>query len=152
MTIREFWEDFCLSAGVRSEEPYQSWYFGNTPEMALELANLVLSGAKTATASLAKTNELEPQNAPILGGYSVVTDFEGNPLCVIRTSQIRHIPFAEVDSEFAADEGEGDLSLGYWRQVHRDYFEKESAKLGFEFNENSIVCCERFVVLSKEQA
>lgn len=152
MTIEEFWADFCLSAGVRHDEPYQSWHFGNTPEMALELANLVLSGRKTATASLAKTNELEPQNAPILGGYSVVTDFEGKPLCVIRTAQIRHIPFAEVDAEFAADEGEGDLSLGHWSQVHRDYFEKESERLGFEFNENSIVCCERFVVLSKMPA
>lgn len=152
MTVKEFWEEFCSSSGVSPDEPYQSWYFGNTPEMALELADLVISGTKTATASLANTNEVEPQNAPIRNGYSVITDFDGKPMCVIRTSEIRHLPFAEVDAEFAADEGEGDFSLAYWRRVHRDYFEKESARLGFKFEEDSIVCCERFVLLSEPSA
>ncbi len=152
MSVEEFWAEFCVSSGVSRGEAYQVWYFGNTPEMALELAGLVIAGVKTATASLAKTNELEPQNAPIPDGYSVVTDFEGEPLCVIQTSEIRHLPFAEVDAEFAADEGEGDRSLEYWRRVHRDYFEKESARLGFEFNRDSIVCCERFVLLSEPPA
>ena len=46
-----------------------------------------------------------------------------------------------------ADEGEGDLSLEYWRRVHRNYFEKESVQLGFEFDENSLICCERFKLL-----
>ena len=145
--IKKYWADFCRTSGVDIATPYQSWYFGNSPEMALELAELVIAGTKTATASLAKTNELIPENAPINDGYSVVTGFDGEPLCVIRTAEIRHIPFREVDPEFAADEGEGDLSLEYWRQVHRDYFEKESATLGFEFDEASLVCCERFYLV-----
>ncbi len=149
MSVEEFWAEFCASSGVPADQTYQAWYFGDTPEMALELAGLVVSGRKTATASLARTNELEPQNAPILGIHSVVTDFFGNPLCVIRTSEIRHLPFSRVDAEFAADEGEGDRTLEYWRRVHRDYFERESARLGFEFNDDSIVCCERFELLSK---
>ncbi|MEQ1645707.1 MAG: ASCH domain-containing protein [Pyrinomonadaceae bacterium] len=144
--LERFWADFCRTSGVDVGTPYQSWFFGNSREMALELAELVIAGTKTATASLEKTNELIPENAPIDNGYSVVTDFDGEPRCVIRTAEIRHIPFREVDAEFAADEGEGDLSLEYWRRVHRDYFEKESAQLGFEFDENSMVCCERFTL------
>lgn len=144
--IEKFWADFCRTDGVDAGTPYQSWYFGNSREMALELVQLVIAGTKTATASLEKTNELIPESSPIDNGYSVVTDFDGEPMCVIQTAEIRHIPFCEVDAEFAADEGEGDLSLEYWRRVHRDYFEKESAELGFEFDENSIVCCERFSV------
>ncbi len=115
--------------------------------MASELAALVIAGRKTATASLAKTFELEPENAPIEGGYSVVTTFADEPLCVIQTTEIRHLAFGEVDADFAADEGEGDLSLKYWRKVHRDYFEKEAERLGFDFDENLIVCCERFELL-----
>jgi uncharacterized protein YhfF len=112
--------------------------------MAAELASLVIEGKKTGTASLVRMNELQPENAPQPDGYSVVTDFNGRPLCVIRTTEIEHVPFEEVDARFAADEGEGDLSLDYWRRVHHDYFQKEAEANGFEFDERSMICCERF--------
>lgn len=112
--------------------------------MARELADLVIAGTKTATASLLETNKLEPEKAPVSDGYSVVTSFEGEPICVIQTAEIQHLPFIEVDAEFAYDEGEDDRSLASWRKGHRDYFARESAELGFHFDERSIVCCERF--------
>jgi uncharacterized protein YhfF len=147
-SIDRFWAGFCaIEPSVDARTPYQVWYFGNTVEMAKDLANLVLSGRKTATASSAKMNELEPVNAPHLDGYSVVTDFLGEPLCVIQTVEVRQIPFDLVDAEFAADEGEGDLSLDHWRRVHWDYFTREAEKNGFEFDADSIVCCERFRLL-----
>ena len=146
--VDRFWERFCgAEPHVDAATPFQSWYFGNTPEMALELLDLVVAGKKTATASSQSMNELEPGTAPVPEGYSVVTDFDRNPKCVIRTSEIRHVPFAEVDEAFAADEGEGDLSLDYWRRVHWDYFTREARQHGFTFDERSIVCCERFRLL-----
>lgn len=144
---KRFWIEFCSTSGVDINKPIQVWYFGNTPEMALELAELVMSGKKTATASQAAVNELKPDEAPIADGYSVVTDFYGEPLCVIRTAEIRHVPYDEVDSQFASDEGEGDQTLEYWREVHCNYFAREAVELGIEFNEQSIVCCERFRLL-----
>ena len=144
----DFWAEFCRSQNlVDIDEPYQVWYFGNSSEMARELADLVLAGRKTATASLAKTNEVEPEKAPILNGYSVVTDFDGEPLCVLQTTEIEHMRFIDVGDEFAAMEGEGDFSLEYWRRVHREYFEREAERHGFDFHDEMIVCCERFKVL-----
>jgi uncharacterized protein YhfF len=144
-SVEQFWARFCSSEpSVDAHTPYQVWYFGNTPQMASELAQLVLSGTKTATASSADMNELEPEKAPHLDGYSVVTDMDGSPLCIIRTVEARHVPFDLVDAGFAADEGEGDLSLEYWRRVHWDYFRREGERNGFGFDTNSIVCCERF--------
>ncbi len=147
MTVGEFWAEFCAAAEVTSDVPYQVWYFGNSREMAAELAELVVAGKKTATASLAEANDLRPDDAPVLGGYSVVTDFDGEPRCVIRTTEMRRLPFAKVDEQFAADEGEGDLSYEYWRRVHLDYFRREAAELGITFGEGSIICCERFELL-----
>ncbi|MGB7201272.1 MAG: ASCH domain-containing protein [Pyrinomonadaceae bacterium] len=147
MNVRDFWEEFCRFSGLDPATPYQVWYFGNSDIMAHELAALVMSGRKTATASLAKTNELEPANAPVEDGYSVVTDIDGEPLCIIQTAEIRHLPFCHVRADFAFDEGEGDRTLEYWRRVHHDYFTREASKLGFDFDENSIVCCERFRLL-----
>ena len=145
--VEEFWAEFCATARVNPHEPYQVWYFGNTAEMALELATLVISGKKFATASLAAVNEIKPDEAPIMGGYSVVTDFAGRPMCVIQTVEIRHLPFGKVGAQFAADEGEGDQSLEYWRDVHSQYFSCEATELGIEFNNDSLVCCERFTLL-----
>ncbi len=146
--VVSYWKDFCRSTGLAdADSPYQVWYFGNTPEMARELAELVLSGKKIATASLLETNKRQPENAPEDGGYSVVTDLVGEPLCVIQTVEISHIPFKQVDDAFAYDEGEDDQTLESWRKVHWDYFTREAAELGFSFDENSIVCCERFRLL-----
>jgi len=148
VSVERFWDEFCsVGAIVDRATPYQVWHFGNTREMARELAELVLSGRKTATASSSDMNALHPEAAPRPDGYSVVTDFDGDPLCVIQTSEIRHLPFDEVDAGFAADEGEGDLSLEYWRRVHREYFAEEAERHGFVFNERSIICCERFTLL-----
>lgn len=146
--VENFWKEFCeVSSEIKLETPYQVWFFGNGSELAQELAELVISGKKTATASLAAVNETTPEIAPILDGYSIFTDFEGNPCGVIQTTEIRHLPFTEVDARFAFDEGEGDRTLSYWRDVHRRYFTKEAAELNLEFSEKSLVCCERFKLL-----
>ena len=60
-------------------------------------------------------------------------------------------PFNEVTKEFAHAEGEGDLSLDYWRDVHRDFFSDGLKDLNKSFEENMLVVCETFeVVYSRE--
>lgn len=143
----KFWRKFCSASGVDPNNPYQAWFFGNSPEMAFELAELVMSGKKFATASLAAVNEIRPEEAPVPDGYSVVTDFYGNPMCVIQTTEIRHLPYNEVDAQFASDEGEGDQTLEFWRDVHRKYFTREAGELRVDFDNKSLLCCERFKLL-----
>ena len=148
-SIVKFWRDFCAeNPDVNSDEPYQTWFFGNSQNMARELAELVISGKKRATASLVEFNKKHPEVAPVDNGFSVVTDFEGIPLCIIQTTEIRHLPFNEVAAQFAFDEGEGDQSLDYWREVHQRYFTKEAADYNLEFNEKSLLACERFKLLN----
>ena len=84
---------------------------------------------------------------PTVGAYSVVTDFGGDPKCVVRTTEVQTIPYNEVDADFAFDEGEGDQSLAYWRGVHWDYFSKQCLELGREPSETMPVICERFELL-----
>lgn len=146
--VENFWREFCTeNLNIKMDTPFQVWFFGNDSKMARELSGLVISGKKSATASLVAVNELKPEITPVDNGYSVITDFEGNPLCVIQTTEIRHLPFAEVDAGFAFDEGEGDRTLANWRDGHWRYFTKESADLSLEFGEQSLVCCERFKLL-----
>jgi len=143
-----FWRKFCAeNPEINTEESYQVWYFGNTPEMAKELVELFLRGKKTATGSLFWEYEEKPEDEPVMDGYSVVTDFEGNPKCVIRTIELRVLPFNEVDETFAFDEGEGDQSLDYWREVHWDYFSRRCIEIHREPNTTMLINCERFELL-----
>lgn len=143
--IRKFWNEFLVTRPeIRPGTEYQSWYFGNTGEMAEALAELVLTRQKTATSSSVDADALEPNKAAVPDGFSVVTDFAGTPLCIIRTTELKHIPFDMVDAGFAFDEGEGDRTLENWRQTHWRYFTREAELHGFEFTEKSLICCERF--------
>jgi len=111
------------------------------------LAILVLNGQKRGTASISRAYEIVGDPLPKCGEYSVITDFEGNAKCIIQTTTIEIYPFKSVPSSFAKHEGEGDLSLKYWRKIHADCFSRELAQLGETFNEDMDVICEYFNVV-----
>ena len=118
-------------------EPYgglRSFAFGDGPELADKLLALVLAGVKTATCSTAD----EP-NTSTPGERWIVLDGRGTPRCVIESTEVTYRRFGEVDAAFAHDEGEGDRSLAYWRQAHRDYFGRQG-----KFSEDMMLMCERF--------
>ena len=112
----------------------RSFAFGDSPDLADELLELVLNGAKTATCS----TEDEP-NISKPGERWIVLDGRGNPRCVIESTEVTYRRYSEVDAVFALDEGEGDRSLAYWRDAHRRYF----GRLG-KFSEDMMLMCERF--------
>ena len=146
--VQNFWMKFCENnPEINPDTAFQVWYFGLGRKDALDLCDLVLQGKKTATASLVWEYEEKPEDAPVVDGYSVVTDFDGNPKCVVRTTELRVLPFNQVDAQFAFDEGEGDQSLDYWRAVHWDYFSRRCAEVGKEPSVEMLVNCERFALL-----
>ncbi len=57
------------------------------------------------------------------------------------------IPFNEVDKHHAYLEGEGDLSLAYWRRVHEEFFTKEFHEINEAFYDELLVVCETFSVV-----
>ncbi|MGG7521811.1 ASCH domain-containing protein [Enterobacter asburiae] len=103
------------------------WHFGDSPELADELVQLVLSGIKTATccSKISFQREYERGEAPYAGSYNIILDGAGQPMCVTQTVRLQIIRFCEMTSELASKEGEGDLSLEYWKEGHKRYFERE---------------------------
>ena len=128
---------------VRTLRP-PAWAFGATPEQADELLGLVLDGTKTATASSQADYVKEGEELPTPGTLGIVVDGAGHPRALVVTTEMRVVPFDEVDADHARDEGEGDLSLEHWRAVHERYF-AEHADGGFL--PDMPVVLERFRVL-----
>ena len=148
--LEEFWQSYSSSLPSGSEQSSrrcESWHFCDDEQDANELGALVKAGVKTATCSLLWVYEAEGARLPEVGGLSIITDWDGRPLCIIETTEVTIRPFNEVDSTFAYDEGEGDRSLAYWRKVHWRFFGRELATIGREPTENMPLVCERFRVV-----
>ena len=100
------------------------WAFGDSPALADELAALVIAGKKRGTCGSPASFQAEAR-AVKPGDYHIVLNGRGEPACVIRTLSLTLVRFNEVSEAQAALEGEGDLSLNYWRSAHRQFFERE---------------------------
>lgn len=116
--------------------------FGDSPAMADELLALVLAGTKTATTSW------PPDPSVAVGVEQLILDGRGQPAARIRYTDVALVSFMDVGADFAAAEGEGDLSLEYWRRTHREYFTRVSTPEQ-HFSGDALVQCERFEVVSR---
>ena len=104
-------------------------------------------GKKQATSSNGLCYEFEKEPLPKEGDFSIITDFYNRPLCIIKTIKVDIIQFKDITAEMAVLEGEGDLSLDYWREGHKYFFSKECEEMGKEFNEELPVVFEQFKVV-----
>lgn len=143
--IEQFWNNF-----VAKNPQYENLkmpptdYFCDSKASADECAALVQNGIKTATCGALFDYEANGEHVPEVGDLWIITDWDGNPKCIIKTTKIKIQKFSEVDAEFAKQEGEGDLSYEYWRKVHWEFFGRALAKYGLEPSENMLLVCENF--------
>jgi uncharacterized protein YhfF len=85
------------------------------------LVDAVLRGEKTTTTGL-----LEGRDAPDLqpGARLDLLGFDDEPLGVVEVTDVRVVPAAQIDLQFARDEGEGFESVEQWRDAHERFFEQ----------------------------
>jgi len=149
--IDNMWREYLLSikeTPQNTNKTFKAWFFGDE-KLANPLAKLVLDGKKTGTTSLYCLYKLEGEDLPKVGEHSIILDFDNNPQCVIEIIKVEVLPFNTVSKEFAISEGEGDLSLNYWRAAHKSCFEIELLPFKKIFNEGLKVVCETFKVVYK---
>lgn len=145
MTAEEMWKLFSERNGIKNKE-YEAWAFGDDLD---KLADLTVNGIKTATCSAYCWYENGEEELPKVGEYSVILNSKDDAVCVIKTNKVYIEQFKNISSEHAYKEGEGDRSLEYWRQVHRDFFAKELIEIGKNFSEDMELVCEEFEVVYK---
>ena len=146
MTAREMWLVFSKKNKPETDD-YEAWSFGDSPE---ELARLVLEGKKTATASVYELYAYDNERVPSAGDYSVIMDAsEKNALCIIRNTDVSIVSFKDVDENHARREGEGDMTLEYWRKAHRECFSQWMEEAGKKFTDDTLIVLERFEVVFK---
>ncbi|GAB4077364.1 ASCH domain-containing protein [Nostocoides australiense] len=121
-----------------------AWAFGATPEHADDLLALVLAGTKTGTAGALVDYEADGDEPERPGDLAIILDGRAHPRAVIETTAVSIVPFDQVDAEHARSEGEGDLTLESWREIHERFFTAYSSA---GFTSDMPVVCQRFRVL-----
>jgi len=141
--VEELWQAFRQAGGVDADW-HGTFAFGDSAEMADELAGLVVHGSKRATAGLLLDYEHDREPLPREGDYAVVVDGRGLPVAVVRTTQVEVKPLREVDAAFAWDEGEGDRTLAWWLDAHRRFFTRRCTQLGVAYSDDLLTVFARF--------
>lgn len=140
MTPKEMWQAYKKINPEIGDE-IDAWTFGS---LADQLADLVLRGERTATASAYELYKLENEPLPQVGTFDVILDSRDRAVCIIEITKVSVLPFNEVSAEHAFKEGEGDKSLAYWQQVHETFFTECLAEAGLEFSQETGVVLEEF--------
>ena len=140
MTPQEMWNTYKkINPSIGDE--IDAWAFGVDADF---LADLVLKGEKTATASAYDLYALEGESLPQEGTFDVILDSQNQAVCIVEITRVSVESFNQVSAQHAYKEGEGDKSLTYWRQIHEDFFTDCLDEAGLTFTPESKIVLEEF--------
>ena len=143
MNAEQMWAEYKKINPEIGDE-IDAWAFGVEADL---LADLVLRGEKTATASSYDLHGVDEEPLPQVGTFDVILDSQGEAVCIVEITKVTVQPFNQVSEEHAFKEGEGDKSLAYWWEVHRSLFSQWHKEEGLTFREDSQVVLEEFRVV-----
>jgi uncharacterized protein YhfF len=117
--------------------PFELGFRGT--ELRRDLVAAVLHGDKVATASLREeywpaTEEPMPES----GERFILLGYDDEPLGIIETTDVRVVRAADVDLQFARDEGEGFKTVAQWRAAHERFWIER------KITDDTLIVCERF--------
>jgi 5-formyltetrahydrofolate cyclo-ligase len=149
--IKEYWNKYLenLLEKDRPDHPHVEVSIAGNLDICDTLLNLYLNGKKTAGSGLVKDYELAADPLPKVGNFWIVLDSNENPRCILKTSKVVKNLFKDISLEIAIAEGEGDLSVDYWKSAHEEFFSPYLADWGIENLEDEEVVTEFYEVVYK---
>jgi uncharacterized protein YhfF len=122
--------------------------YGDSAELSEELIGLIRAGGKRGGTSLLWGMQADGEEIPNVGDIEIVVDHQFEPVLIVRITSVEVVAFSAVGAEFAASEGEGDLSLASWRKDHWAFFSRECQRIGLQSSESMLCVCSNFEVLN----
>ncbi len=138
-----FWQKcrHALGPAALPDGDYRVRAIGKQREICELILKLIEAGDKTGTFSL--TSDFEG-TLPRPGEYQILTDFEGEPRCVVRIDATEVLPFRDIGSEHTQTEGPELREVGAWKTLHRGYWTPLLQAQGQAFSEELPVVFQRF--------
>ncbi|HEX7196956.1 MAG TPA: ASCH domain-containing protein [Candidatus Limnocylindria bacterium] len=125
-------------------------------DLRRELVDLVMAGTKTATAGLLDEMILDGETVPTPGMREAVIDADGRFVGEIETTECRILRMADVDDDFARDEGEGFTDARHWREAHERFWNSYADELrsrlerpDWSLSDDTLIVCQRFRLVER---
>lgn len=145
-TIEEVWNAYLQKYNLPKSTPFAGeCVFGGDEDESNVLTNRVLAGEKQANCVALESYQIDMEPLPVEGNCYVVTDWNGNALCVIETLKVTILPFMEITWDMAQKESNSD-SMALWEETQRQFFEDDADIMGYEFSPDTPIVFEDFCV------
>ncbi|HEX4925363.1 MAG TPA: ASCH domain-containing protein [Bdellovibrionales bacterium] len=143
---RAYWERYLasLAPGERQALAHVEASYAGNREITDSLLALYLSGRKFAGSSVLEDFRTAGDPLPAAGNHWILLNSRDEPGALLRTVRVEQHKFMDVPEAIAIAEGEGDLSLEYWRRVHRAFYEPHLPKWGLAQIEDATIVTEFF--------
>lgn len=145
---KRMWKNYISQYPDEKKSKYTAWHYGNDEKTANVWADKVKNSEITAVSYCTASFSHENFQVPDAGEYSIILDWQNQPVCIIRTKGTSICAFHEVDDQMARKEGF--LDQVQWQAVHRKIFKKICESLRKTFTEEQTVLFEQFEVVYKE--
>jgi uncharacterized protein YhfF len=148
---QEFWNRYLqsLSPSFRPVNPRVEASYAGNRSIADGLLVLYLCGRKTAGSSIVEDFISAGDPLPLIGNYWIFLNSKDEPSCILRTERVVFNKFKDVPVEIAIAEGEGDLTLEYWRKVHAELYLPHLSNWGVGNLDDATVVTEFFKIVYK---
>ncbi len=146
---RIFWDDYLatLPSNSRPRKQFVEAAFAGRREGTDALIRLYRLGKKSAGSSLVKDFESAGDPLPKVGNYWIMLDSHERPQLLVKTIRTEINLFGDIPKAVARAEGEGDLSVSYWKKAHRDFYLSFLTKWGIADINKAKVITEHFEIL-----
>lgn len=150
-----FWNRSRSELGISAPECHVSSLFDplildpSNPHLDLsDQPALIGAGKKRGTAHLAADFARHGIPRRQVGDYWVLLSPDATPMCLVRVTAVIELPFDQVPLDWARVEGEGDESLAWWQEAHRQYYIRQCANWGVTWDESAPVVCEAWELVA----
>ena len=129
--VEAFWLS-CQSklATLPEDGFYRIRHFSNDAAVAKLLVDLIRRGEKTVTFTTPWIYADNRNATPVVGGYTLVTDFAGTPELILRTTGVKTMRFDEISERESQFEGPGARPLDAWQRIHWNFFSQVLEPIG----------------------
>lgn len=148
---KKYWDDYLstLPEELRPSNRNIRAGFAGSQAITDQLLALYLGGKKTAGSGILEDYISAGDPPPKVGNFWILLDSKGNPVCILKTERVVTNKFRDVPASVAEAEGEGDLSLAYWKQVHEELYSPFLSDWGVTNIEDATVITEFFQIVHK---
>ena len=144
----KFWNDYLKESKL---DPHGEYRLSASPagnsNITDELIELYLCGKKRAGSSIVEDFTSAGDPLPAVGDYWILLDSHKKPVLLLKTVRTVINRFKSVPLEIALAEGEGDLSLEYWKRVHAELYTPHLKQWGLSNLDEAHVITEFFEII-----